>query len=97
MSFGPVMVLDAVNTRRTRGATMVLHDVSAERLEVAVRFANRINERRGNPITVEASTDPAEALPGADFCLTSAEVGPVAPLGRGLRDPPAVRGHPDHR
>ncbi len=75
MSFGPVMVLDAVNTRRTRGATLVLHDVSAERLEVAVRFANRINERRGNPITVEASTDPAEALPGADFCLTSAEVG----------------------
>ncbi len=43
MSFGPVMVLDAINTRRTRGATMVLHDVSAERLEVAVRFADRIN------------------------------------------------------
>ena len=49
MSFGPVMVLDAVNTRRTRGATMVLHDISAERLEVAVRFANRINERNGQP------------------------------------------------
>ncbi len=75
MSFGPVMVLDAVNTRRTRGATMVLHDISAERLEVAVRFADQINRRRDSPISIEASTDPAEALTGADFCLTSAEVG----------------------
>jgi len=75
MSFGPVMVLDAINTRRTRGATMVLHDISAERLEVAERFAHRTNERNGSPITVEASTDPAEAMAGADFCLTSAEVG----------------------
>jgi alpha-galactosidase len=75
ISFGPVMVLDAVKTRRTRGATLVLHDISAQRLEVAVRYANRINERNGYPITIEASTDPAEAMTGADFCLTSAEVG----------------------
>jgi len=75
MSFGPVMVLDAINTRRTRGATMMLHDISPERLEVAVRFANRTNERNGSPIRIEASLDPAEAMSGADFCLTSAEVG----------------------
>jgi len=67
ISFGPVMVLDAVKTRRTRGATLVLHDISAERLEVALRYANRINERNGCPITIEASTDPAEAMTGADF------------------------------
>ncbi len=75
MSFGPVMVLDAVNARRLRGATLMLHDISAERLEVTRKFAVRVNERRGSPITVEASTDPAEAMTGADFCLTSAEVG----------------------
>lgn len=75
MSFGPVMVLDAINTRRIRGATMMLHDISPERLEVARRFAVRVNERNGSPITIEASLDPAEALAGADFCLTSAEVG----------------------
>jgi len=74
MSFGPVMVLDAVNTRRTRGATLMLHDVSPERLEVARKFAERVNERSGRPITIEATTDPAEAMTGADFCLTSAEV-----------------------
>jgi alpha-galactosidase len=75
MSFGPVMVLDAINTRRIRGATMMLHDVSPERLEVARRFAERVNERNGSPITIKASLDPGEALSGADFCLTSAEVG----------------------
>jgi alpha-galactosidase len=75
MSFGPVMVLDAINTRRIRGATMMLHDVSPERLEVARRFAIRTNERNGNPIRIETSLDPAEALSGADFCLTSAELG----------------------
>ncbi len=45
MSFGPVMVLDAVNARRLRGATLMLHDISAERLEVTRRFAVRVNER----------------------------------------------------
>lgn len=75
MSFGPVMVMDAVKTRRIRGATMMLHDVSPERLEVARRFADRVNGRNGNPVSIEASLDPAEALAGADFCLTSAEIG----------------------
>lgn len=75
MSFGPIMALDAIKTRRTRGATMMLHDVSPERLEVTHRFATRANERNGSPITIEASTDPAEAMSGADFCLTSAEIG----------------------
>jgi alpha-galactosidase len=75
MSFGPVMVLDAINTRQVRGATMMLHDVDPGRLENARRFATRANERRGNPIRIEASLDPAEAMTGADFCLTSAEAG----------------------
>ncbi len=75
MSFGPVMVLDAVNTRRIRGATLMLHDVSPERLAVAEKFATRVNRANGSPITIEASTDPAEAMSGADFCLASAEIG----------------------
>ena len=75
MSFGPVMVLDAINTRRVRGATMMLHDVDPGRLAVARRFAERANRRNGNPIRIETSLDPAEALTGADFCLTSAETG----------------------
>ncbi len=75
MSFGPVMVLDAVNTRRVRGATMMLHDVDPGRLDVARRFAERANAACGSPIRIETSLDPAEAMTGADFCLTSAETG----------------------
>lgn len=75
MSFGPVMVLDAVNTRSVRGAELVLHDVSPQRLEVARRFAERVNRLRGEPISIRATLDPAEALTGADFCLISAELG----------------------
>ena len=51
------MVLDAVNTRRTRGATLMLHDVSPERLEVARGSPNGSTRERGRPITIEASTD----------------------------------------
>jgi alpha-galactosidase len=75
MSFGPVMVLDAVNTPKVRGATMMLHDVDPDRLEVTRRLAERVNAKRGNPIEIAASVDPAEAMTGARFCLISAEVG----------------------
>jgi alpha-galactosidase len=75
MSFGPVMVLDAVNTPKIRGATLMLHDVSPERLGVARRLADRVNAKRGSPIRVEDSVDPAEAMTGADVCLLSAEMG----------------------
>ncbi len=40
MSFGPVMVLDAINTPQVRGATMMLHDVDPGRLDNARRFAS---------------------------------------------------------
>ncbi|HYA68343.1 MAG TPA: hypothetical protein VED63_06395, partial [Acidimicrobiales bacterium] len=46
MSFGPVMVLDAINTSKVRGATMMLHDVNTERLEVTRRLASRVNAKR---------------------------------------------------
>jgi alpha-galactosidase len=74
MSFGPVMVLDAVNTPKVRGATMMLHDVSPERLAVARRLADRVNTKRGHPIRIESTLDPAEAMSGADVCLLSAEL-----------------------
>ena len=39
MSFGPTMVNDVVRTAGLRGARLVLHDVNAERLDRAYRFA----------------------------------------------------------
>lgn len=75
MSFGPAMVNDVVHTRRLAGSRMVLHDVDDTRLQRALRFAERLNAAAGAPIRLEATTDPAAALDGADFVLSSAEFG----------------------
>src|SRR5262249_39454892 len=75
MSFGPSMVNDVVHTRRLAGSRLVLHDVDAARLERAPRFASKINPLAGSPIRLDRSTEPAEALNGADFVLSSAEFG----------------------
>ena len=75
MSFGPVMVLDAINSPKLRGALMMLHDINAEKLDVVYNLARRLNEKSGNPIRIERTLDPAVAMTGAHFCLMSTEVG----------------------
>lgn len=75
MSFGPVMVLDAINSPKLRGALMMLHDINAEKLEVVYNLARRLNHKHGNPIRIECTLDPEVALSGAAFCLMSTEVG----------------------
>ena len=73
MSFGPTMVNDVVHTSRLHGARLMLHDVNPERLERAYRFACKLNASAGAPVVLDYSTDPGEALQGADFVLSSAE------------------------
>ena len=75
MSFGPAMVNDVVHTTRLRGSRLVLHDVDGARLDRAYRFAVKLNAAAGAPVVIDRSTDPAEALDGADFVLASAEHG----------------------
>ena len=75
MSFGPTMVNDIVHTRALAGSRLMLHDVDEERLLRAYRFAAKLNAASGAPVILDYSTDPAAALDGADFCLSSAEFG----------------------
>lgn len=75
LSFGPTMVNDVIHTPALAGSRLMLHDVNPQRLQRAYRFAARFNAGMGAPVTLEHSTDPAEALTGADFCLSSAEFG----------------------
>ncbi|MEX0767780.1 MAG: hypothetical protein WD029_04845, partial [Microthrixaceae bacterium] len=75
MSFGPAMVNDVVHTPKLHGSRLTLHDVNPERLERAYRFACKLNSAAGAPVVLDYSTDPAEALDGADFVLSSAEFG----------------------
>ncbi len=75
MSFGPAMVNDVCHTEGLRGARLVLHDVNEARLERAYRFACKLNAGTGARVVLDRTTDPAEALDGADFVLSSAELG----------------------
>ena len=70
---GPTMVNDVVRTAGLRGARLVLHDVNAERLDRAYRFAAKLNAAGGAPIVLDRTIDPTAALEGADFVLASAE------------------------
>jgi alpha-galactosidase len=75
MSFGPTMVNDVIHTPALAGARLVLHDVNEQRLARAYRFAAKLNAANGAPIVLDRTTDPARALDGADFCISSAEFG----------------------
>lgn len=75
MSFGPTMVNDVIHTPELAGARLVLHDISEPRLARAHRLATKLNAASGAPVVLDCSTDPAEALGGADFVISSAEVG----------------------
>lgn len=73
MSFGPVMVYDAIRTAQIRGAKLMMMDINEERLEDCYGAADRLNKAAGNPITIERTTDIKEALDGTGFVLLSVE------------------------
>jgi alpha-galactosidase len=75
MSFGPTMVNDVIHTPALAGSRLMLHDVNEERLLRAYRFASKLNAANGATLILDYSVDPAAALDGADYCLSSAEFG----------------------
>jgi alpha-galactosidase len=75
LSFGPTMVNDVIHTPALAGSRLMLHDVNEQRLLRAYRFAAKLNAGMGAPVILDCSTDPAKALEGANFCLSSAEFG----------------------
>ena len=74
MSFGPSMVNDVVNTPELTGSQLVLHDINENRLQRAYVFAAKLNAAHGAPVVLDRTADPAAALDGADFVLSSAEI-----------------------
>lgn len=73
MSFGPVMVHDAVHSDKIRGCELVMMDIDQKHLDDCFAAAERLNTAAGNPIRLSKSTVIAEALDGADFVLMSVE------------------------
>jgi alpha-galactosidase len=59
--------------------TLALMDIDAERLATSELVARRLIEARGAKATVEATTDRRAALDGADYVVTSFQVGGLHP------------------
>ncbi|OGQ92367.1 MAG: alpha-glucosidase/alpha-galactosidase [Deltaproteobacteria bacterium RIFOXYA12_FULL_61_11] len=66
---------DVLTYPRLREATLVLHDIDAERLEFARRAVTRLISESGAPARVEATLSRQTALEGADAVLCTILVG----------------------
>jgi alpha-galactosidase len=74
-SFGPSMFSDLYLSKYLDGSTVVLHDINEKKLAVIYELLTKENERSGNKFILKQTTDRKEALKGADFIISSIEVG----------------------
>ena len=102
-SFGPTTLATILRDEALRGSTLALVDLNIRSAENAARVAERMNAAWGAGMTISATTERREALPGATHVIVSIEVGPrealwqldwEVPLRHGLRQPYAENGGP---
>ena len=76
--FGVDLLRDLFRLPEFRGAELWLVDVNAVALARMARLAERLNTAAGWDVTVRSTGDRLEALPGADFVVTSVAVDRLA-------------------
>ncbi len=74
-SFGPSMLSDLLLSNVLSGCTIVLHDIDKEKLEIIYELITVENKRNNNKFNFERTTSRVEAFKGADFVISSIEVG----------------------
>ena len=79
--FGGKLSRDILALSELRDAHIVLCDIDEERLRLVSRYVQRIIDGHGLPARLSSTTDRREALPGADFVVTSISVGGYAYAG----------------
>lgn len=75
MTFTRGLLMDLVLAPHLKGSTVALVDVNAEKLDLAARLARQMITQEGADLTVEASTNRRDMLPGADYVITTISVG----------------------
>jgi alpha-galactosidase len=101
-SFGPAILGDLMGCPRLRGSTIALCDISEHGLHLMTCLAERLNREWGTDVTLQASTDRREVLPGAEFVIVSIAVDRERcwrqdweiPLKHGIRQPLGENGGP---
>jgi len=103
VSFGLNTIAALMGSETLRGSTVALVDRDAEALTAMERLARRMNRDWGAGMHLSAYTHPADALEGAEFCVSAVEVPPreglwrsdyEVPLRHGVRQPYAENGGP---
>ena len=74
-SFGPSILLDLYQSNILQGSTIVLHDINKHYLEIVFELTQAENKIHENKFTIERTVNRKEALEGADFVISSIEVG----------------------
>lgn len=74
--FGPSTMLDIFLSEILKGATVVLHDINAERLEIMYSIMLEENKIHGDKVIIEKTTNRSEAFKDADFIINSITNGP---------------------
>lgn len=102
-SFGPTTLATIVRNEALRGSELALVDLDERAVRHAAQVAERMSESWGAEMSVEATTDRREVLPGATHVIVSIEVPPreelwrldwEIPLRHGLRQPYGENGGP---
>jgi alpha-galactosidase len=102
-SFGPSTLATLIRHPQLHGSQLALVDLNEQALQTTTRVAERMSEAWAAGITVSASTERQEVLPGATFVIASIEVPPreqlwrmdwEIPLKHGLRQPYGENGGP---
>ncbi|MBN1641771.1 MAG: alpha-glucosidase [Anaerolineae bacterium] len=73
--FGYGTMGDIFQSKVLEGSHVVLHDINPQSLAVVERTGQAFIEEHDLPFTLSATTSRPEALAGADYCISSIEVG----------------------
>ena len=91
-SFGPSSLSDLFLSEKLTGSTIVLHDIDKNKLDMMYELCLKENEMRNNKFIFEQTTKRKNAFKGADFIISSIEVGDRFPLWRQDREIPRKYG-----
>ena len=85
--WGPKLTTDILTTPSLTNATVVLHDVDEDALELIGSYCERLNDELGTSATIEATADRRAALKDADFVAVTITTGGFESMAHDLAVP----------
>jgi alpha-galactosidase len=83
----PKLMVDFANTPSLADAEVVLYDLDAQSLPLALKVVEHVAERRGIALSARATTDIDDALTGAQYVIATFSVGGFASMRHDIEIP----------